>query len=182
MLRTTRILAALLAVSAGTVDAQPVPRQNGPVIRGAGEVFVIADPDIATPVDYTYRAVFEVAQTSEEPGQVNVSFNSAARFLNMHAQAGVPREQLHIALVVHGPAGRDLLNDALYREQYGVANPNIPVLDELARAGVQIILCGQTAAARDLPRAALAEPVQVALSAMTAMVLLQDEGYRLIPF
>lgn len=182
MLRTTRILAALLAVSAGTVDAQPVPRQNGPVIRGAGEVFVIADPDIATPVDYTYRAVFEVAQTSEEPGQVNVSFNSAARFLNMHAQAGVPREQLHIALVVHGPAGRDLLNDALYRERYGVANPNIPVLDELARAGVQIILCGQTAAARDLPRAALAEPVQVALSAMTAMVLLQDEGYRLIPF
>ena len=182
MLRTTRILTALLAVSASTVAAQPVPRQNGPVIRSAGEVFVIADPDIATPVDYTYRAVFEVAQTSEESGQVNVSFNSAARFLNMHAQAGVPAEQLHIALVVHGPAGRDLLNDAVYRERYGVANANIPVLDELARAGVKIIVCGQTAAARDLPRAALAEPVQMALSAMTAMVLLQDEGYRLIPF
>ena len=182
---TTLLMALLMALPAfrpSSVMAQAVSPKAGPIIESAGAVFTIDDPDVPTPVDHTFRDVFEVVDAADGPDQLNVSLNTAARFLNMHAQAGVPLEQLHVALVVHGPAGKDLLDDAHYRERFGVANPNPPVLSELARAGVRIILCGQTAAARDLPRDALAPPVEVALSAMTALVLLQDEGYRLIPF
>lgn len=182
MLISIRAVVAWSVLFTGPLIAQSIPRQAGPIIQSGGEVFVIANPDVPTPVAHTFRAVFEVAQTPDSADQVNVSFNSAARFLNMHAQAGVPREHVHVALVVHGPAGKDLLDNAHYRERFGVDNPNLPLLDELARAGVKIILCGQTAAARDLPRDELAPSVDVALSAMTALVILQDQGYRLIPF
>lgn len=182
MIRTAAALSIVLSLAAGAAHAQSPARQTGPVIQSAGEVFAVPSPDVPAPTDRTYRAVFEVVDTPDSHERINLSFNTAARFLNMHVRAGVPLEQLHLALVVHGPAGKDLLTDEAYRERYGTANPNTRVIEELADAGVRIILCGQTAAARDLPREVLAPPVEVALSAMTALVLLQDEGYRLIPF
>lgn len=174
------LLGALLY--AGELNAQTAPRQTGPLVRSGGAVFPVPDPDVATPLDHTYRIVFDVAQAAEEPSVLNPGFNTAARFLNMHAQAGVPSQQMQVAIVVHGTAGKDLLNNDAYRARFGMDNPNLPLLEELARAGARVILCGQTAASRDLPRDQLADPVEVALSAMTAHVLLQDKGYRLNPF
>lgn len=171
----------LLPAGAGVLHAQEAGRP-GPVITSTGPVFPVPAPDVETPRTHTYRALWEVRARAAEADQVNPSFSNAARFLNMHVRAGVPLEQLRLALVVHGPAGADLLTDAAYRERFGVANPNLRAMEELAAAGVRIILCGQTAAARGLPRDALAPQVEVALSAMTAFVLLQDEGYRLIPW
>lgn len=51
---------------------------------------------------------------------------------------------------------------------------------EPARAGVELYLCGQSMMSRGLPREGLAKPVQVALSAMTAMELLQARGHRTV--
>jgi intracellular sulfur oxidation DsrE/DsrF family protein len=56
------------------------------------------------------------------------------------------------------------------------------LIRELHAVGVQIILCGQTAAARDLPRDRLLPEVDVALSAMTALLVLQERGYHVNPF
>jgi intracellular sulfur oxidation DsrE/DsrF family protein len=173
------LLTALLG-GAGALHAQQ--RQDGPVIHAAGSVFTVPDPDFATPRDQTFRVLFDVAEGAAAPGEINTGLNTVARFLNMHAQAGVPLERLQVAVVVHGTAGKDLLRDAAYRERHGVDNPNRALLEELSRAGVRIILCGQTAASRNLPRAELLEPVEVALSAMTAHLVLQEQGYRVNPF
>jgi intracellular sulfur oxidation DsrE/DsrF family protein len=107
---------------------------------------------------------------------------SAARFLNMHARAGVPEENVSAAVVVHGRSGWELLNDVAYRARHGVDNPNTALIRELTEAGVRIVLCGQTAAARGIPLDDVASEVQVALSAMTAFLVLQEEGYRPNPW
>ncbi len=151
---------------------------TGPVIDGYGPVFDIEAPDFPTPVGQVIRAVFDVSEAAAEPGQVNRRIESLARFLNMHARAGVPREQLKLALVVHGTAGKDLLEHTGYRRRFGVENPTLPLLNELMDVGVQVILCGQTQSARGLRREELADGVQLALSAMTAMIALQEQGYR----
>jgi intracellular sulfur oxidation DsrE/DsrF family protein len=105
-----------------------------------------------------------------------------ARFLNMHARAGVPAEQLQVALVVHGGAGLELLDHRAYRERNAVDNPNALLIEQLQAAGVRIILCGQTAAFRGIDRARLLPGTEVALSAMTAMAVLQEQGYQVNPF
>jgi intracellular sulfur oxidation DsrE/DsrF family protein len=172
----------LLTVGSVGLAAQGVPRRDGPVIQSAGAVFVVTDPDFETPLDMTYRIAFEVAQAAASNTELNPGLNTVARFLNMHSQAGVPLEQLQIAVVVHGPAGKDLLDDSAHRDRLGSDNPNTRLLGELAAAGVELILCGQTAASRGLPRDGLAEPVTVALSAMTALAVLQERGYHVNPF
>lgn len=87
---TTLLMALLMALPAfrpSSVMAQAVAPKAGPVIESAGAVFTIDDPDVATPVDHTFRAVFEVVDAADDPDQLNISLNTAARFLNMHAPA-----------------------------------------------------------------------------------------------
>lgn len=155
---------------------------TGPVVPGHGPVFPVENA--AFPMDNArhYKVSKDLATTSEAPDAINRGMESVARFLNMQAQAGMPPENIDMALVVHGGAAKDLLTDAAYRERYGVDNPNTALLTGLGEAGVQVYLCGQTAAARGFPPETLNPVVKTALSAMSAHVRLQSEGYVLIPF
>jgi intracellular sulfur oxidation DsrE/DsrF family protein len=56
------------------------------------------------------------------------------------------------------------------------------LIGALTDAGVRIILCGQTAAYRDISKDDLLPNVELALSAMTAHAQLQQSGYTLNPF
>ncbi|MDX1394916.1 MAG: DsrE family protein [Gemmatimonadota bacterium] len=180
--RTARIAAAFTLLLTLAASAHAQDREFGPVIHSAGPVFDVPDPDFETPTDMTYRIAWEMVDPAPAPDQLNVHLVTAARFLNMHARAGVPSHQMQLALVVHGQAGKAMLDDIGYREKEGVDNPNRELIRELHDAGVRIILCGQTAAARDLPRDRLLPEVEVALSAMTALLVLQEAGFHVNPF
>jgi len=177
-----RLSVPLLAivVLATSVSAQQSPHA-GPLIQSAGAVFAV-DADIDTPTDRDFKIAFEVATPTESPDRPNPSITTVARFLNMHAQAGVPGDRLSGAIVAHGGASFDLLDDEAYRARYGVDNPNAELIRELIAAGQPVILCGQSAASRGISKNELIPGVQVALSAMTAFLLLQAQGYRVNPW
>jgi intracellular sulfur oxidation DsrE/DsrF family protein len=185
VLRPSLLLAALLAL--GLVPGRDVAGQAlgrrvaGPVIQSAGAVYAVEDADFPTETG-PRKVLFDVAVGATDPADVNARLETLARYLNMHAQAGVDPGDMQLAVVVHGSAGRDLLNHEAFQARYGVDNPNHALVQELIGVGVDVILCGQTAMHRGLPRRELASGVQVALSAMTALVSLQEAGYRLIPF
>jgi intracellular sulfur oxidation DsrE/DsrF family protein len=184
------LCAALLTPASALVTAQAMParsqpaappRLSGPVIEKFGGVYDVPDATLRPPTDRDLKLRFDV-NTGVEDGALNMGFDTLARFLNMHARAGVPRERLKLALVVHGPAGRDLLDNAEYRKRYGKDNPNVALVDALKAAGVRIYLCGQTSVSRNLPRAVVNPSAEIAYSAMTAHLALQSEGYALNPF
>ncbi len=175
---------ALLTVAAlaAPLAAQPLSTaQAGPVIGEYGAVYAITAPDFATPAG-PFKVVFEVALGAPDPGQLNARLETVARYLNMHAQAGIAVKDMDVALVVHGSAGKDLLGLEGFRAREGVDNPNYDMIQQLIEAGVEVVLCGQTQVHRGLRRDQLAPGVRVALSAMTALVALQSRGYRLIAF
>ena len=178
-MRSTVLIGAFL-LAAAPIAAQDTPKA-GPIIESAGAVFSV-EPSFPTPEGMDFRLAFEMAAAAPEPDQMNVMFNNVARYLNMHAQAGVPRDRLDAAIVVHGPAAWELLNDDAYRARHGVANPNTAVMRELMEAGVEIVLCGQTAASRGVDTDLLTDGVDVGLSAMTAFLVLQEQGFRVNPW
>lgn len=179
--RLVCIAAAAMLVGSAPSAGRQTP-STGPVIESAGPTFDVPDPGFVTPLGLSYKVVFDVSQPSSPTDAVNPGFETAARFLNMHARAGVPASQVQVALVVHGGASIDLLRDEARRERSAADNPNLALLRELAGADVRIILCGQTAASRSIRQDELVEGVDVALSAMTALYVLQTEGYRVNPF
>jgi intracellular sulfur oxidation DsrE/DsrF family protein len=182
-MKTSVAVIATVAILIGTgLSATQQESRRGPVIHSAGATFAVPDPGFETPVDMTYRVVFDVAQGARTATGANPRFDTVARFLNMHARAGVPPQQLQVAMVVHGGAAVALLDNEAHLARTEVDNPNLAILKEFAAAGVRIVLCGQTAAARQIEAAQLVGGVEVALSAMTAMAVLQAEGYTVNPF
>ncbi len=157
-------------------------KKTGPILENYGAVWSVPNPEFATAIDEEYKVVFDIMDSPASAAQRNLKIETAARFLNMHVQAGVPIENLKVALVVHNKASKDLLANKHYQKQYSVANPNADMIKELLKSNVSIILCGQSSYSRNIPIEDTIEGTQLALSAMTALVLLQNEGYRLIKF
>ena len=157
-------------------------KKAGPVISDFGPVWKVENPDFKTNTTNEFKVVFDIYNSPESHEEINRSIETAARFLNMHTQAGVPASQLKVALVVHNKASKDIIHNAAYMKRYGVNNPNKQLIESLLEADVQVILCGQSSNSRGFPKEDLIPGSQIALSAMTAILQLQQQGYQLIKF
>ncbi len=167
---------ALLLAMAMPLHAGPDDFSAGPLIAVFGKTAEV--PDAAKlPQSTRFKHAFDVAEVGPTDAP-NRHFDSAARFLNMHARAGIPAEAMQLAIVVHGPAAMDLVS----AERLGRDNPNAALIAALIEAGVSISLCSQTAAYRDIKARDLLPGVELALSAMTKHALLQQQGYTLNPW
>lgn len=157
-------------------------KESGPVIKGYGEVWTIENPDFSTDITKEYKVVFDIMNSADEPDELNKSIETAARFLNMHAQSGVPVSNLKVALVVHNMASKDLLLNSAYNSRFKTNNPNQELIEKLLEADVEIVFCGQSSLSRNIPMTETIKGVKLSLSAMTALIQLQDDGYQLIKF
>ena len=173
----TALVALLLAAVPAAAQAPLGRTTTGPVIEGYGPVFDVPFVEVETDTNMEYRVVFDVAESTETPGDQNRYIASVARFLNMQARAGVPLERMNLAIVLHGPAAKDALRPEEFLERYGTDNQNHGLLKALAGAGVQIYMCGQSAMSRGLHDDDLIPEVQMGLSAMTVMAMLKKDGY-----
>jgi len=173
------VVVLLLGFSSG-LSAQEAGPVMGPVIENYGPVYEFKDA-YGLDKNVNYRAVMDVTSAPEDVAVRNPSIESAARFLNMHARAGVPVNQMQVAIVLHGGAGKDSLSNAAYRSRYEVDNPNDGLLQALSAAGVKIYLCGQTAGFRGYLPVELHPSITLAISAMTVLTRLQVEGWSVLP-
>lgn len=134
----------------------------------------IAEVPGATPIptDADFKIRFDIAK-SAEADKTNRNLDTAARFINMHAAAGVPLEKIDLALVIHGAAVKNMTR---------ADETNAALIKALSEKGVKIYVCGQSAAWYGVKTEDLTLGVQMSLSAMTAHALLDAEGYALNPF
>lgn len=174
------------ALTALTLAGTPLAAQSdafhaGPIFTEFGQIADV-ETTMAIPDDASFAVAFDTA-TRADPDAINRTLNSAARFINMHVAAGVPLENIRVAVVVHGQASLDLTRPEFYAaRQDGADNANAAAIEALLADNVQIILCGQTAAYYEIGVEDLLPGVDMALSAMTAHALLQQDGFTLNPF
>lgn len=181
MIKTVLLTAVSLSILPTFALAGPADFTPGPIIEGFGPAAMVTD---ATPLpeNISFSVAFDTAKGSDG-NKLNSTLESAARFMNMHGKAGISAESINVAVVIHGGAAFDLLTpDAHKARRDGAENPNTALIAALTAANVRIILCGQTAAYRDIGQADLLPGVDLALSAMTAHAQLQQDGYTLNPF
>jgi len=157
-------------------------RVEGKIITNYGQTFAIENQDIKTDTSAELKVIFDVSKSSEDKSKRNKYIETAARFLNMHTNEGMKPEQLKVAMTIHGGAWQDVLTNEAYKEKYGVDNPNLPLINALTKAGVDVIICGQTASFREMPKEIINPNVKMALSAMTALLQYQANDYKFIKF
>ena len=176
------MLPLILTVAlAGPVNAQDAEWQLGPVFADFGPHIAIEGiGEVSADTEFAHS--FDVSRNAEGEER-NRRFESAARFINMHAANGVDPDNMRVAVVVHGSAVYDLLTDeARAARDLGEVNPSGDMVRAMLGEGVRFLVCGQSAAGQGVSQADLIEGTEMALSAMTAHALLQQRGYTLNPF
>ena len=152
-----------------------------PTIHGAGKIHPAPKAAYQPDPKGTYKAVFNLRHFGDKPTQVSSSLEHVARAVNLYVQAGVPLAHLKFVAIASGPATPVVLDDAHYRKKYGVPNPNLPVIAQLRKAGVDVAVCSQALAEHDLEPKWVDSHVTVALSGLTTVIDLQQQGYAFVP-
>jgi intracellular sulfur oxidation DsrE/DsrF family protein len=123
------------------------------------------------------KVVFEIT-AGAKPDEVNKGVVRMARMLNVYGAAGLKATDVKVAAAFHGEAINTVLTDAAYQAKFGVEkNPNLPVLNDLRKAGVEVFVCGQALAIQGIDEADVAEGVSVAAAALTVLISRQNDGY-----
>ena len=169
------LAAIVLAALANTVQAGDADWIY-PAIPGFGKVMPYPNAAMQPGKDVEYKVVYNVTERGE-PEKVNPALDKLARAVNIFASAGVPLSKLHFIGVIHGPATPSVLDNEHYKERFNVDNPNLTIIEALEKAGVKIMVCGQALAHNKIATDWVNPKVELTLSAITDLVLLQQQGY-----
>jgi intracellular sulfur oxidation DsrE/DsrF family protein len=151
-----------------------------PLVKGSSSTGVLPVTEVSFPFSHKGKSklVFDLGYQAEK-GQVNGGLEEATRIINLHAAAGVKKENLDVYIVFHGPAANSMLDDDLFNKQFQVNNPNLALVKQLQDVGVKFVVCGQTIGLRKLPLEAFPDGTLKAFSARTALSDLVQRGYML---
>ena len=103
-----------------------------------------------------------------------------ATLLNLAGAFG-PSVNTKVVVVLHGDATAVALDDAAYKAATGQPHPASDLLAKLTKAGVEVQVCGQSLARKGLDARGVRKDVQVAASAVSAVINWQARGYAYIP-
>jgi intracellular sulfur oxidation DsrE/DsrF family protein len=169
------LITVMLCMASVSALAQLDSFHAGKTIAHYGQIATVEGMN-PIPKESQFKISFDVSKPAAK-GEVNRLLDSAARFINMHTAAGIPMENINLAVVVHGGAVKDMAKSG---DDY--AHINAELIEALSEHGVHFYVCGQSAAYYGVKTGDLLPGVTMSLSAMTAHALLQQQGYTLNPF
>ena len=124
-----------------------------------------------------YKIAIDVYDKIKDSTKLVSTIREVGRTYNLNVANGVPTEKLKIAVVLHGWSIYAVLNDKAYEEKFGVKNPNLQVIKAYRNQGIEFYICGQNLGFFNVPQENLAPEIDVAISAKTALVTLDQLGY-----
>ncbi|MFD1293920.1 DsrE family protein [Lutibacter holmesii] len=165
-----------------TVIAQSEKPKTGPIINDYGASFAIKKAELKLEKGKEYKVIFDIYTDRSKEGQENPLINTVARFLNMHGQQGIKEENMKVVVILHGAATKSALSMKAYEKKYDAKNPNTELIEALQKKDVEIFVCGQSLLFNKFDLEDVSKNVKVSLSALTALVEYQSNGYQIINF
>ena len=172
----------ILFFSISIAYSQEAKTTYGPIFEKFGAVFTVENADLLLETDKKYKVIFDVYSDEKKSSQMNPLINTVARYMNMHAQQGVPLENMDIILVLHGAATKNALTEDRFKKLFKAQHPNTELMAALNDKNVKIFVCGQSMKSKGYKAEDISENVNISLSALTALVKYQSEGYQIINF
>ena len=155
---------------------------SSPVIPEADGFIVIKGATIPPDKNHIYRAIFDATKMSKDSSQLVPALNMAGSELNAFGVSKIPLSHAKFVIVFHGAAMNGILDDEHYKEKYGISNPNLKVLSELKKAGIQLFVCGQNLLSENIDPKTISPDVSVANDALIVLMAFQNDGYALMSF
>lgn len=171
-----------LSVFYNICSGQITKPEYGPIFDEIGATYNIENADFVPDSTSVLKAIFDIDYLPKDSSSSNSLISSLHRYLNMHVKNGVKVSNISLAFVLHGDSTKDALNNKAYMRKYGINNPNTKIIKTLSEHGVEMYICGQSAAHSGISKSEIMPEIKLALSAMTVLTIYQSEGYSLIKF
>lgn len=149
-----------------------------PVVEGYGGVVPL--PAAAEQPATGTKVVFDVTAAATEAGKPVPGLERAATLLNLAGASGLKPGQVEAVVVLHGDATFAALTDEAAKEKTGRPNDSGVLLARLTKAGVRVLVCGQSLERKGIDPKAVRADVTVAASAVTAVANLQQKRFSLV--
>jgi intracellular sulfur oxidation DsrE/DsrF family protein len=162
----------LLVLPQTRAQSQPLPVPGYPAATNVPGARGLPDPAA------TYKVVFDITQGAAKTSDVNPGLATVAEYVNTLAQYGVPPSHRKIAVVLHRNATEIVEDDATFRARHnGSDNPNIALVQSLAKAGVRLHVCGQGVTRNNIDPKSIQPEIELDLWALTTLIDLERQGY-----
>lgn len=158
----------------------PVIHDNGAFVFQVKGIDESPDPKLNYNVVFDFTSFAEWKKDEVDSSKINWGLQQVGRVLNLHVASGIPLDKVHFVVAIHGRAVKTFLNDAAYQDTYHMANPNIPLITELQKAGVKFVMCGQITTFMKVEKSMLLPGVKMSLTAQTVLTAHQAQGYSLM--
>jgi intracellular sulfur oxidation DsrE/DsrF family protein len=165
-------LACCLTLSQTPAFAQALPVPAAGTMKDFPEAHELPDPKL------DYKIAFNVETMASSPDQVSPALKGIGTLINTFEKHGVSPSHMHFTAVFHGPGIALVTDDATYKGRTGVDhNPNVEILQQLQKAGVQMVVCGQSAMAQHYDFKTILPLAQLNYSASVTFINLMTRGY-----
>jgi len=173
-------LILIATVAAAATGDWPLPK--APIIPEADGYVAIPDAAVPPTKNAKYQAVFDATHLAEKAAQLLPALNMAGSELNALGAVNAPLANAKFVIVFHGPAVDGILDNPHYKAKFGIDNPNLKVITEMKKQGVEFFVCGQHLAGEKIDPKTLSKDVTVAADALLVLIQYQNKGYALLSF
>lgn len=147
-------------------------------VPSVGVMHEIADAHEKPDPSLHYKLVVDVKTMTDDLGAASPHLQALGGLINTYRKYGVPADHMQVTAVFHGPTILFVTRDATYSRRTGISkNPNLKLLQELAAAGVQLVVCGQSARGQHYVSDDLIPSAQLNFSATVTFINLQTRGF-----
>ena len=174
-------LFAVLCFMISMTSVAQVKNQN-PVIPEADGFVIIKAAKMQPDKNTVYKAIYDATIAPEDSSQILPALNMAGSELNALGVYGIPVNHAKFVVIFHGAAINGILDNYHYKAIFGIDNPNLKVLTELRKTGVQLFVCGQNLLADNIDFKTISPDITVASDALIVLMSFQNDGYALMSF
>jgi intracellular sulfur oxidation DsrE/DsrF family protein len=164
------------------LDAKPT-LDVVPLIEGTDPYIAVPNAKLVAGNERQWHAIFEAKRGAEKMVELVPAINMAGSELATLHEHGVRRRNVDFVIILHTTAADvAVLKNEAYRAQFGVDNPNLPVLQRLRDAGVHVYVCGQQLTADNVPLGNVDPSVDIAEDGLIAVMMFEGQGYAHLTF
>jgi intracellular sulfur oxidation DsrE/DsrF family protein len=171
---TAVMFAALIGLpgSAHAQSAQALP------IPGVDPAIDFPNEKELPDTNLVYKVAFDIAKASPKIDEMNPGLLKIAEYFNTLAKHGVPADHRKFVVVFHQQGAQYALTNAVFKARNdGHDNPNITLIQNMKKAGVDFRVCGQGVLGMKVDQAAIMPEVQIDLWALVTLTTLALKGY-----
>ena len=178
MIRTTSLKALFAGAVLCGMLTLPAFSQSKSSLADMGRMVDIPGAHEMLDPAHDYKVIFSLLSVPKSLDEINPGLKFVASFVNTFPYYKVPPEHRHFVVIFHGPTVDLVVNNKAYQKRHnGHSNPNIALMQDLTKAGVQLVVCGQSALENGVDLKTIQSDVQLNLSATVTFLNLESKGY-----